>query len=80
MKRGQFQGALLVFQWNPEITSLLYLLEMFEDGVQGLESEIASDLFVGWGIAMLIDIASHKPIYPSLCRGESHRISSYRMS
>jgi hypothetical protein len=67
MNRGQFHGALLVFPWNPEITSLLYLLEMLEDSVQGLESEMASDFLLGWRIAMLIDIASHKPIYSFLC-------------
>jgi hypothetical protein len=76
LKRNQFQGALLVFPWNLEITSFLYLLEMLEDGVQGLEPEIASDFLVGWRIAMLIDVASHKPVYPFLCRGESHGISS----
>ena len=76
LKRNQFQGALLVSPWNLEITSFLYLLEMLEDGVQGLEPEIASDFLVGRRIAMLIDIAAHKPVYTFLCRGESHGLSS----
>jgi hypothetical protein len=80
LKRDQFQGALLVFPWDPEITSFLYLFEMLEDGVQGFEPEIGSDLLVGWRIAMFIDIASNKPVYPFLRRGESHRISSYELA